>query len=159
MESFVVRKLASGIVSYRIPGKLIARKWKGDNARVKVPYEELEDCVFDPNIRTLFEKGYLYIEDKEARVRLQLEEPDPSIQSETKLVLTKEQINDLLYKDTFYNFKKKVEKLADETKELLIEVAIQGAKHAGVEKYDYIRKNFYVDVEKIQRERREEKEG
>jgi len=158
MESYFVKKLSNGTVSYRAPGKLNARRWKGKEARLKIPYEELEEAVNDPAIRTLFDKGHLYVEEKDVRVRLGLEMDDGST-TESSLVLTAAELEKMLYEDDFVSFKEKFQKLARETKENLIDLAISSSKHAGYEKYDLIRKTFFVDVERLQRERREEKEG
>ncbi len=151
-KAYMVKKLAPGGVSYRIPGKLVARKWIGKDARLRVPYEELEECIFDPSINTLFTKGYLYIEDKEARVALGLEESDT-------LILDEEGVTKVLFDDDIETFKEKLERMAEETQEILVQVAVSNMeKHAGYEKYDIIRKKYKVDVEAIHRRAREDAE-
>jgi hypothetical protein len=47
--------------------------------------------------------------------------------------------------------------MSDGTLEILIETAISTPKQLTIEKSDFIRKNYHVDVEKIQREKRDEK--
>lgn len=156
-KNYVVRKLVSGIVVYQIPGESRERKWKGKDARIRIPFEELEKCVYDGDVRKLFERGYLFIEDKECRVALELEEPDPTISNNAKLILTPDKVNLLLYEDDFKDFKSKTESLSDGSLELLLEIAIGGEKQISVDKSDYIRRNFHIDIEKLQRDKRDEK--
>ncbi len=151
-KAYMVRKLAPGGVSYRIPGKLVARKWVGKDARLRVPYEELEECIYDPSINSLFTKGYLFIESKEARVALGLEESEA-------LVLDEEGVAKVLFEDDLDTFKEKIDRMAEQTQELLVQVAIANLdKHAGYEKYDIIRKKYKVDIEAIHRRAREDAE-
>ena len=158
MENYMVTKLSSGEVFYRIPGNLQLRTWAGDGAKQLIPYSELEQCIYDPAIRTLFDGGYLYIDSQEARIKLGLEQADPSeYVNEEKIVMNKRDLVNLLYNEELGSFKEKVNKLAQETSQLLIEVAISTAKHAGYEKYDFLREKYGVDVEKLQRDKRDEK--
>jgi len=157
MENYVVRKMVSGIVFYRVPGETRERVWKGENARQKVPFDELEKCIYDPDTKNLFDRGYLYIEDKNCRIKLELEEEDPEMYNEKKIVLDKNQILGLLYVTEFTEFVEKMKNMSDGTLEILIETTINTPKQLTIEKSDYIRKNYHVDVEKIQREKRDEK--
>lgn len=156
MEHYVVKKLIKGTVFYKVPGENRERTWKGDDARLKIPFTELEVCVYDPDVKKLFEKGYLYIEDKDCRIALGLEDADETTNANNKLVYDKNKIVPLLYDDSFLAFKKKVENLADGSLEIMIQTAIESGKQLSFEKSDYIRKKFHVDVEAIQRAKREE---
>lgn len=151
-----VRKLANGGVSYTLPGKTLPRHWKGENAKQKVSYEELEECMMDPAIRTLFSKGYLFIEDIMVRQLLDLEANEYFT---PELVLDKEGILPILYEDDFETFKTKVKNMSEQTQQLLIDVATTNQKHAGYEKYDFIRETFKIDIESVQRRNREDLKG
>ncbi|MCK9482524.1 MAG: hypothetical protein M0R38_12350 [Bacteroidia bacterium] len=162
MESYIVKKLITGNVGYIIPGENRSRMWKdtgkkGVETRQRVPYEELEKVSFDADARRLFERGYLIIEDRECRIKLGFEDADPELEKQNQLILDRSQIETLLYIESYEAFKKKIEKMADGSKEILIEVAVNNdKKQLSVEKSDYIRKVFHVDVEKIQRDIRDE---
>jgi len=160
MESnYVVKKLVGGTVFYQVPGEMKERTWKGDDARQVVPFVELEKCVYDPSTKSLFERGFLYIEDKKCRIALGLEAEDPTVINETKLIYTKEQMSPLLYEVNFEEFKRTVERLAEGSLELMFQAAINGQKQLATNKSDYLRKKFHIDVEKIQREKRDELEA
>jgi hypothetical protein len=152
----VVSKLNDGVVSY-VNAKGLKRKWKGVNAKVAIPYEELEDCMLDGNNRNLFDHGYLYVEDKQVRIKLGLESEDPTVDSGLKRVYNKKQIIDLLYKTAnIEDFKREVKNLAAASKDLLIAVAQDEKEHAGYDKYEYINKLFNVDIEQLRKNKREE---
>lgn len=158
MEHYYVKKLIGGTVFYFVPGTTRQRSWRGKNARLKIPFDELEQCVYDPEVRELFERGYLFIEDKECRVMLDLE----SGENENKLVYEEPQIKQLLYVDSFEAFKAKLEKLAEGSLEIMLQTAIQSGKQLTFEKSDFLRNKFHIDIEAIQRAKREEannKEG
>lgn len=161
MENYIVKKLVSGTVGYVVPGETRTRMWKNADARQRVPFDELEKCAFDADARRLFERGYLFIEDKDCRIKLGYEDEDPTLNVDNKLILDSAQINTLLYIESFEAFKKKVEKLAEGSIELLIETAITTSKQLTVEKSDFIRRKYHVDVDKIHRDKRDEgsKEG
>ena len=155
MELFVVKSLVGGIVIAKVPNENRTFKWKGIDARVKINYEDLEKIVYDADARRLFEKGLIWIEDKDCRVKLGLEEDDGMSNLE-KLVYDKKQIMALLYADTFKVFKDKVAQLSDGSKELMIQVAIDTPKQLDYDKSDFIRNTFSIDVENIRRMKREE---
>lgn len=152
MEHYFVKKLVGGTVFYFVPGTTRQRSWVGKDARLKIPFDELEQCAYDPAVRTLFERGYLFIEDKECRVMLDLE----SGENENKLVYQDSQLEQLLYTDSFEAFKVKIDKLAEGSLENMIRMAIESNKQLTFDKSDFIRKNYHVDVEAIQRARRED---
>ena len=158
-----VRKLSTGIVSYRIPGQMVARRWRGRNAVQLVPYAELQQCIYDPDIKTLFDYGYLYIEDEEARIEFgyeikKNENGEENVEEQQFLVLDRTQIVKMLYgsQTTIEAFENTIKKMAPETAELLIEIATESDKHAGYDKYDLIKKYFNVDVETVKKNRRED---
>lgn len=159
MESYIVKKLVEGAVFYKVPGENKERTWKGDNSRLRIPFQELEDCMYDGAIRELFENGYLYVEDKDCRIALGLELEDDSLSNESRLVLEKDKLEKLLYEDSFEDFKSKVSKLGRGSLEVFISLAVNSPKQIAFEKSEYIRKTFHVDVVMIQRQAGEEKQG
>lgn len=163
MEKVVVKKLATGSVSYQIPGKTVSRVWRGKNAKQIVPVEEIREAVFESRIRALFFGGYLFIEDQDLRIELGLEAPKDVPQEEKNdyvdtIVLDRKDIINLLYNVDFEKFKNQFSKLAKNTKQLMIEIAIETQKHPGYEKIDFIKKATGMDIEKLQRAKREEAE-
>ena len=156
MESYIVKKLTAGTVFYKVPGENKERTWKGDNARLRIPFQELEDCMFDGAIRRLFAEGNLYIEDKECRIKLGLEAEDPTLENDIPLVLDASELEKILYTDSVPTFKKKMEKLGGGSLEVLFSIAINSKKQLPVAKSDYLRKKYFIDVDMIQRQKRED---
>lgn len=155
MEMFVVKNLVGGIVVIKVPNENRIFELKGLDSRVKINYDDLEKMVYDADSRRIFETGLAWIEDKDCRIRLGLEEEDGTANFE-KLILDKKQIISLLYAESFKTFKEKLDQLSEGSKELLISVAIENPKQLDYEKSDIIRKKFLIDVEGIKRMKREE---
>lgn len=152
---FFVTKLVAGGVSYKIPGKNGFRTWKGDNAKVKVDYEELEECSYDANIRKLFTDGYLRIDDKSIRVELGFE-ADEGESIDNSISLSRAEVIKLLYNGSTQEFIETFEKLASATKDLVLDVAINTVATTDVQKYDFLQKVFKVDVEALRKSKRTE---
>jgi hypothetical protein len=158
-NSYIVRQMVNGIVFYVIPGEVRERTWPKKDSRHRVPFEELEKCVFDPRTKSLFERGFLFIEDKDCRIQLGLEQPDPTLVNENKLILEKDDIVALLYDNDFKVFKDKVEKLAEGSIEILLETAVNSNKQLSIDKSEYIREKYHIDIVMIQRQRREDEKS
>jgi hypothetical protein len=52
------------------------RVWEQKGAVKPIAFEILEQLIYEPGVETLFKEGYLYIDDKDTRVELGLEEAD-----------------------------------------------------------------------------------
>ena len=155
MGKVFVTKLVNGGVSYPIPGKNGFRSWKGENAKLKVDFEELEECIYDANIKKLFTDGYLRIDDKETRITLGLEAEEDEILS-VSTVLSRKEVIEMLYNKPVKEFIQIFETLAPATKELVLDVAINTIAATDVQKYDYLQKVFQVDVETLRKTKRTE---
>lgn len=154
MELFSVKNIIGGIVVAKVPNENRIFQWKGYDSIVKVNFEDLERMIYDADTRRIFDTGLLWIEDKACRIRLGLEEEDGTTNF-SSLIYDKKQIISLLFADSFKVFQEKVVQLSDGSKELMIQVALDNPKPLDIEKSDYIRKNYFVDIEAIRRERRE----
>lgn len=155
MDNVFVTKLVNGGISYKIPGKNGFRTWKGENSKLRIKYEELEECVFDPSIKKLFIEGYLFIEDKDTRIALGLEAAEGENLG-LSVVLNKTEVIELLYKKSFEEFVEIFNTLGTATKELILDVAINTKATTDVEKYDFLQKTFQVDIEAIRKAKRAE---
>lgn len=159
MSNYLVSKMVKGVVFYKVPNENRERVWKGENAKLRIPFQELEDCMYDAAIRTLFEEGYLWVEDQEARVLLGLENPEQTeTDSAMKLIFDAAALQALLYNNAYAVFETKMDRIADASLENLFDIAINSGQQLSHEKSDYIRKKYHVDIDMIQRNKREEKE-
>jgi len=164
-ERIKVVKLANGFVSYRIPGKNASRRWRnrpgGPPAIQMVPKLELEDCIYDDAIKTLFDGGYLSIEDDEFKKEFGLIEKEQSVADATKKkVLNKIEINKILFNEDISreDFEETLKSLAPATVDVLIGIAKSTSKHLSYDKYDAIKNVFNIDIEKVKSELREEEQ-
>lgn len=153
-----VVKLAKGYVSFRVPGKTAARKFRGENAQQMIPTEELEDCVYDQNIRTLFEQGYLDIEDNEFKKEHGLAYEEMAEANENQpIILNKAEANKILFGNfDAKGFEDTLRRLAPASKGLLLEIAKEADQHLNFERYDIIKKVYKIDLENVKRQMREE---
>ncbi len=96
------------------------RTWAPD-ATLKVPYEILEEAIFDKGFRTFLDKGILHIESEEARVELGLQEPDAA---DPIKILNKSQMLRMLKADTLVAFKEAIKGVTKEQCLNLVDMAI-----------------------------------
>ena len=79
-------------------------------AKKTIDLEVLKEAIYDPGTEYLFKQKILYIDDKEVRIELGLEEPD----SEEEYILTDKQNSEYIHKNcillclTTYNIDKNI---------------------------------------------------
>lgn len=97
------------------------RKWQPE-ATLKVPYEILEEAIFDKGFRTFINKGILHIEDETARIDLGLQEAG---EADPIKVLNKAQMLKALKADSVESFKKMLSEVGREQHLALVDLAIK----------------------------------
>lgn len=75
-ERVQIKNLVKGTVVINDPNIPIRREWTKKGQVNSIPYDVMEDLVYQEGIMTLFKDGILSIEDKDVRVRLGLEASD-----------------------------------------------------------------------------------
>lgn len=77
MEEMVkVKCMVNSTVVIKRPEFNVNRKWVKKNQIQAIPFETLEQILWEPGVRRMFESGVLYIEDLKTKQRLGLEPED-----------------------------------------------------------------------------------
>lgn len=119
MENTVsIKSTIKALVSINVPSLNLRRSWAKKGAIQKIPFDVLEQAYFEPGVEYLFKTGILYIEDKEAKIALGLEDPE----AETLAIvdLTDDYMKKLLTGTSLKDMRETLETLSHEQ---LIELA------------------------------------
>lgn len=108
-------------VSVRIDDLRFQKVWLKKGASQNVDFELVKEALFDNGFYKMLKKGVLYIESKQDRVDLGLEEQD----EELVIVLTDNQIAKLLKVDSVEKLRDTMEKVSTIQKNEIAEYAIE----------------------------------
>lgn len=106
-----------GTVTVQLPNMNFTRVWPNKGAAVMIPFEVLEEGIFDTGFNNMLRDGDLYIEDMEVKKALGLE-PDDATVPENIIVLPENRIIYLLKTASI-----------DELKDVLSKVSIEQANN------------------------------
>ena len=126
-----------------LPDSKFSRTW-APQSTFKVPYEILQEELFDHGFMVCIDQGNIFIEDKEARVELGLEEEDaePIVK-----ILTGAQLTRLLKAAPLGEFEDVVKTLTKEQCETLIDMGIE-QKNIDMNKADILKTITGIDAVK-----------
>jgi hypothetical protein len=71
-----VASLVSQRVVLTVPDLRLRRVWERKGAVVTIPFEQLEEAMYNPGVENLFKNGVLGIDDMEVKIALGLEPED-----------------------------------------------------------------------------------
>ena len=91
----IIKNLVNHRVGISIPELGLQKKWTKKGAIATIPFDMLEQALWYAGVRTLFEKGSLYIESMQDKIDLGLEPADATSPENIK-VLSDIQIKNLL---------------------------------------------------------------
>ena len=139
-----VVNLISSRVNISIPEMRLKRVWEKKGAVRTIPYEELEEAMYNPGVEALFREGILGIEDMKVKQRLGLEPED-----------TEEPVNIITLDDTqrkryltvmpLHEFKEKIQELPREQVMELARYAIDN-EIANFDKSEVIKRLVDIDI-------------
>lgn len=78
-EKVKIKNLISSRVNINIPDMRLHRIWEKKGAVKAVPFDQLQEALYDPGVEALFMEGILGIEDLEIKKRLGLEPEDTEV--------------------------------------------------------------------------------
>jgi hypothetical protein len=120
METKVkVKSLISSRVLISIPELRLRRVWEKKGAVKTIPFEQLEEAMYEPGVEALFREGALGIDDMEVKIALGLE-PEGATAPTNLIVLDDAQRERYLKNMPMVDFRQKVKELPQEQ---LIELA------------------------------------
>lgn len=139
-----VQNMVNKTIVIRKPEYNLNRRWTQKNQIIPIPFDTLEQALWSEGIRTLFDRGMLYIPDMQDKIDLDLE-PADATEPQNIIVLTDKQIENLLNNVPFVAFKKELEELSSTQ---IREIANYAIIHeiANVEKVNYLKSLTDVDI-------------
>lgn len=145
METKVkVKSLISSHVLLSVPELRLRREWEKKGAVKIIPFEQLEEAMYNPGVEALFKEGALGIDDMEVKIALGLE-PDGAAEPVNIIILNDAQRERYLRNMPMVDFRQKVKELPQEQ---LIELAEYAIAHeiADFDKSDLLLKLTDIDV-------------
>ena len=119
-----IKNLVSSIVSIDVPDARLKRVWEKKGAVKTIPFEQLEEAMYDPGVEALFSNGVLGIDDMETKQKLGLE-PEDAKEPVNIIILDDQQRKRYLTVMPLNEFKVEVQKLPTEQVKELAQFAIE----------------------------------
>ena len=142
-----VQNMVNKTVSVKKPEYGINRRWTQKGQIIPLPYEAVEQMLWDNGVRVMIDRGILYIPDMKDKIDLGLE-PEDAAEPENIIVLSDLQINNLLINVPFSVFKREIDKLPETQVREVVNYAILH-EIADIQKTDYIGELTGVDILKV----------
>lgn len=145
MENKVkVVNLISSRVNINIPDVRLSRVWERKGAVRVIPFEQLEEAMYNPGVEALFREGVLGIEDLEVKKALGLE-PEDAAEPVNIITLNDNQRKRYLTVMPTSEFKVKVKELPIEQIRELAQYAIDN-EIVAFDKAEIIKKMIGTDI-------------
>lgn len=145
MENKVkVKSLISSHVLLSVPELRLRREWEKKGAVKIIPFEQLEEAMYNPGVEALFKEGALGIDDMEVKIALGLE-PEGAVAPQNIIILDDAQRERYLKNMPMVDFKQKVQELPQEQ---LVELAEYAIEHeiADFDKADLLLKLTDINI-------------
>ena len=153
-KKVVIENLVKSVVSINIPELRLSRTWEKKGAKKTIDLEVLKEAIYDPGTEYLFKQKILYIDDKEVRIELGLEEPD----SEEEYILTDKQKKRYLTTLPVNELKSILPTLGSGQIQDLIDYAVEN-EIVDFERSEIIKKFTHKDIVKMVEFKRQKEEG
>ena len=139
-----VVNLISSRVNIDIPDVRLNRIWEKKGAVKVVPFDQLQEAIYNPGVEAMFTEGILGIEDLETKKKLGLE-PEDAKEPVNIIVLNDQQRKRYLTVMPFNEFKDKIKELPVEQVRELAQYAIDN-EIADFDKTEVIKKITGIDI-------------
>ena len=139
-----VKNLISSRVIISIPDMRLRRVWEKKGVVRVIPFEQLEEAIYNPGVERLFKNGVLGIDDMEVKIKLGLE-PEEAKEPINIITLDDKQRERYLKVMPVHEFRQKVKELP---REQIIELARYAIEHeiADFDKSDILLKAVDIDI-------------
>lgn len=146
METRMVRlrNTTAKTVTVFSPAYNIKRTFPGKGAVQMLPYDAVEQLLWDNGFQYMIKTGQLYIDDMQTKIDLGLESPDAKVPTNIK-VLTPEQILTLLKVRSVEEFKKEVSTISVEQCNEIVKYAVEN-NLIDNDKVNYLKERTGKDV-------------
>ena len=143
-EKVKVVNLISSRVNINIPELRLKRIWEKKGAVKTIPYDELEEAMYNPGVEALFREGILGIDDMKIKQRLGLE-PEDAEEPVNIIVLNDTQRKRYMTVMPLHEFREKVQELPREQIMELARFAIEN-EIADFDKSEIVNKLVGIDI-------------
>ena len=139
-----VKSLVSSRVVISVPDMRLRRVWEKKGAVKIIPFDQLEEAMYNPGVENLFKEGVLGIDDMEVKVKLGLE-PEGAQEPVNIITLDDKQRERYLKVLPMHEFRQKIKELP---KEQIMELANYAIEHEIVDfdKSELIFKTIGIDI-------------
>ena len=146
METRMVklRNTTAQTVTIYSPAYNVKRTFPGKGAVQVLPFDTVEQLLWDNGFQYMIKTGMLYIDDMQTKIDLGLENPDAKVPTNIK-VLTPEQMLTLLKVRTVEEFKKEVDTISVEQCNEIVKYAVEN-NLIDNDKVNYLKERTGKDV-------------
>lgn len=144
-EKIRVINKSRGSVVVSLASRSFRREWPTKNAVVLVPYEVLEEAIYDPGFMNMIRQGILKIDNLQACKDLGLE-PENAVAPVNYKIFETDELKALLITGTISQFESALQNMADTQKKEIGDLAIELQVRDGA-KMDLIQKYCGVNVD------------
>lgn len=145
MENKVkIENLVSSRVILSMPDLRLRRVWEKKGAIKTVPFEQLEEAIYDPGVEALFRNGILGIEDMEIKKKLGLE-PEDAEEPINIIALSDKERKEWLVDFSVAEFRSKIKDLPYEQVVELANYAVDN-EITNFEKSEILKRAVGIDV-------------
>ena len=140
----ILKNMVNGNVSVKKPQYGVNRTWTRLGQPMGIPFETVEQLLWDTGFNNMIRAGILYIENLQDKIDLGLE-PEGAKEPENIIVLSQDQIKALWTVKTLDEFKKEVSKLPMTQIDALVEYAVSN-RIVKMDKADFIKELTKKDI-------------
>lgn len=143
-EKVKVKSLVSNRVFISIPDIRLSRVWEKKGTVKTIPFDQLEEAIYDPGVEAMFRDGILGIDDMEVKIKLGLE-PEGATEPVNIITLDDDQIKRYLTVLPIHEFRAKLKELP---REQITEIASYAIANeiANFEKSEIIKGITGIDI-------------
>ena len=152
-----VQNMVNKTVSIKKPEYGINRRWTQKGQIIPLPYEAVEQMLWDNGVRVMIDRGILYIPDMKDKIDLGLE-PEDATEPVNIIVLSDNDMKRMMTAMPQFEFEAKIKTLNYEQMLALADYAIKN-ELGDYNKCDVIKKACGKDILTAIRLNREDKEG
>lgn len=155
-KKVMVKSEVMGRIGINLPDLKLRRTWERKGVIRPIPFEELEQAMYDPGVEYMFKEGMLSIDDMEVKKALGLEPEDAEVPTNI-IILSDEQRKRYLTVLPMPEFRAEVNKLSYEQLNSLVDYAIEN-ELANLDKCEFLKEKTQIDIIKAIQLKRDAKE-
>lgn len=120
-KKVIVKNMINSVVGLNLPDLRLTRTWERKGVKKTIDLDVLREAMYDPGTEYMFRNKILYIDDKDVRIELGLEDPE----SKTDFLLDEKQMKRYLTVLPVKELKEALPKMGEGQVEALIDYAVK----------------------------------